>query len=72
MFNYVSIEDTIPNKHPLRKINVIVDSILDEMWPDFDGLYSLMGRLGIPPEQLLKALLLQTLFTIRSKRQMAE
>ncbi len=72
MFSYVSMEDAIPKKHPLRKIKVIVDGLLDEMWPDFDGLYSSTGRPGIPPEQLLKALLLQTLFTIRSERQMAE
>ena len=72
MFSYVSMEDSIPKKHPLRKMKVIVDSILEEMWSDFDGLYSSIGRPGIPPEQILKALLLQVLFTIRSERQMAE
>lgn len=72
MFSYVSMEDAIPQKHPLRKIKTMVDAFLEEMWPDFDGLYSGVGRPSIPPEQILKALLLQVLFTIRSERQMAE
>lgn len=72
MFSYVSMEDSIPKKHPLRKIKAMVDALLDEMWSDFDGLYSGIGRPSIPPEQILKALLLQILFTIRSERQMAE
>lgn len=72
MFSYVSIEDAIPKNHPLRKIKIFVDGILEEMWADFDGLYSGVGRPGIPPEQLLKAMLLQVLFTIRSERQLAE
>ena len=72
MFSYVSMEDSIPKKHPLRKIKAMVDALLDEMWSDFDGLYSGTGRPSIPPEQILKALLLQVLFTIRSERQMAE
>lgn len=59
-------------KHPLRKIKAMVDALLEEMWSDFDGLYSGIGRPSIPPEQILKALLLQVLFTIRSERQMAE
>lgn len=70
MFSYVSMEDAIPKKHPLRKIKAMVDTLLDEMWSDFDGLYSGTGRPSIPPEQILKALLLQVLFTIRSERQM--
>ena len=72
IFSYVSMEDSIPKKHPLRKIKTMVDALLDEMWADFDGLYSGIGRPSIPPEQILKALLLQVLFTIRSERQMAE
>lgn len=72
MFSYVSMEDSIPKKHPLRKIKAMVDELLEEMWSDFDGLYSGTGRPSIPPEQILKALLLQVLFTIRSERQMAE
>jgi transposase len=72
MFSYVSLEDAIPQNHPIRKIKALVDPILDELWPDFDGLYSATGRPSIPPEQLLKALLLQVLFTIRSERQLVE
>ena len=72
MFSYVSMQDAIPKRHPLRKMKVIVDAIMEEMWADFDGLYSSVGRPSIPPEQILKALLLQVLFTIRSERQMAE
>ncbi|HEY8270984.1 MAG TPA: hypothetical protein VIG33_08845 [Pseudobdellovibrionaceae bacterium] len=54
MFSYVSMEDAIPKKHPLRKIMAMVDSLLDEMWSDFDGLYSGVGRPSIPPEQILR------------------
>lgn len=72
MFTYVSMEDAIPKNHPIRKIRAMVDPLLDEMWADFDGLYSSVGRPGIAPEQLLKALLLQVLFTIRSERQLVE
>lgn len=72
MFSYVSMEDTIPTNHPLRVIKKFVDEVLDEMWSDFDGLYSGVGRPGIPPEQLLKAMLLQVLYTVRSERQLAE
>jgi transposase len=72
MFSYVSMEDAIPKGHPLRKIKDFVDKILEEMWPDFDGLYAGTGRPSIPPEQLLKALLVQVLFTIRSETQLVE
>lgn len=72
MFSYVSMEDAIPVNHPLRRIKEFVESILDEMWPDFDGLYSSVGRPSIPPEQLLKALLIQVLYTIRSETQLVE
>lgn len=72
MFSYVSMEEAIPENHPLRRIKEFVEPILDEMWPDFDGLYSATGRPSIPPEQLLKALLLQVLYTIRSETQLVE
>jgi transposase len=72
MFSYVSMDDAIPKGHPLRKIKSFVDEILDEMWSDFDGLYSSVGRPSIPPEQLLKALLIQVLFSIRSEVQLVE
>lgn len=72
MFSYISLEDSVPKNHPLRKIKEFVEAILEEMWPDFDGLYSSTGRPGVPPEQLLKALLIQVLFTIRSETQLVE
>lgn len=72
MFSYVSLEESVPKNHPLRKIKSLVEPILEEMWADFDGLYSSTGRPGVPPEQLLKALLIQVLFTIRSETQLVE
>lgn len=72
MFSYVSMEEAIPAGHPLRRIKAFVDPILDEMWADFDGLYASEGRPSIPPEQLLKALLIQVLFTVRSETQLVE
>lgn len=72
LFSYVSIESRIPAQHPLRKIREMVDRILDEMSREFDGLYSHTGRPSIPPEQLLKALFLQILYTIRSEAQLME
>lgn len=72
MFSYISMEEAIPKDHPMRRIKALVDPILDEMWADFDGLYASEGRPGIPPEQLLKALLIQVLFTVRSETQLVE
>lgn len=72
MFSYVSMEDAVPADHPLRRIKAFIEPIFEEMWSDFDGLYSGVGRPSIPPEQLLKALLLQVLFTIRSETQLVE
>jgi transposase len=72
MFSYVSAEDRIPPDHPIRAIRDLVDAVLERMSPEFDELYSDRGRRSIPPEQLLKALLLQILFTIRSERQLME
>jgi transposase len=72
MFSYVSMEEAIPTDHPLRRIKAFVDPILDEMWADFDGIYANEGRPSIPPEQLLKALLVQVLFTVRSETQLVE
>lgn len=72
MFSYISMEESISADHPLRRIKAFVDPILDEMWADFDGLYASQGRPSIPPEQLLKALLVQVLFTVRSETQLVE
>ena len=72
MFSYVSIEDRIPADHPLRAMRRMVDPMLAELSPRFDDIYSSEGRPSIPPEYLLRALLLQVLYTIRSERQLME
>ena len=72
LFSYMSIEDRVPKDHVLRKIDKMVRVILEAMSPQFDEIYSLYGRGSIPPESLLRALLLQVLFTIRSERQLME
>jgi transposase len=72
MFSYRSLEERIPASHPLRKLRVVVDGILASMHPSFEKLYSRIGRPGIPPERLLRASLIQTLFSIRSERQLVQ
>ncbi len=72
MFSYVSAEDRVPADHPLRAIQQLVEPVLKEMSPRFDRLYSALGRPSIPPERLLRALLLQVLYTVRSERQLME
>lgn len=72
MFSYVDIEDRIPEKHPLRELKRAVDGILRSMSAEFDKRYAKIGRPSIPPERLLRALLLQTLYTVRSERQLME
>lgn len=72
MFSYVDIEQRIPASHPLRKAKIVVDGILRSMSDEFDRRYSWTGSPTIPPERLLRALLLQVLYTIRSERQLME
>lgn len=72
MFSYVSLEERIPADHPLRALRPLVDRALQSLSPSFDTIYSEEGRPSIPPEQLLRALLLQVLYTIRSERQLVE
>jgi transposase len=72
IFSYVSPEQRIPASHPLRRMRALVDQALGAMGPQFDALYAAGGRPSIPPEQLLRALLLQVLYTIRSERQLME
>jgi transposase len=72
MWSYVSQEQRIPADHPLRPIRKMVDEVLDRLSPRFDSLYSKVGRPSIPPERLLRALLLQVLYTIRSERMLME
>jgi transposase len=72
MFSYVSLEQRVPEHHPLRPIRAMVDEALVELSAAFEGLYSRVGRPSIPPEKLLRALLLQVLYTIRSERMLME
>src|SRR5437588_2939035 len=69
---YVDPEAMVPADHPLRQIRPLVNTALARLSPEFDQLYSLTGRPSIPPEQLLRALLLQAFFTLRSERQLME
>jgi transposase len=72
LFSYLSPEQRIPVDHPLRAIRQMMDRALTELSPDFSTVYSDIGRPSIPPEQLLRALMLQTLYTIRSERLLME
>jgi transposase len=72
IFSYVSPEARIPMEHPLRPILVMCNRALDQISGRFARMYSGLGRMSVPPEQLLRALLLQVLYTIRSERLLME
>ena len=72
VFSYIPMEDRIPRDHPLRRIRPMVDRGLAEMWSHFEALYARRGRPSIAPERLLRALLLQALYSIRSETQLME
>jgi transposase len=72
MFSYVSLEERVPLDHPLRAIRQITDRALAQLSPRFDAIYVHFGRPSVAPEKLLRALLLQALYTIRSERQLME
>jgi transposase len=72
VFSYVAPEARIPKDHPLRAIRTMTDQVLKELSPRFQAIYSRLGRPSIPPEQLLRALLLQVLYTVRSERLLME
>lgn len=72
MFSYISFEDRVPAKYPLRKLRGVADALLASMTAEFEAVYSRNGRPSVPPEMLLKALLLQILFSIRSERLLVE
>jgi transposase len=72
MFSYLSPEERIPADHPLRPIRRMTDTVLRGLSAQFDRLYSDIGRPSIPPEKLLRALLLQVLYTVRSERLLME
>lgn len=71
-FSYINLEDRIPKQHPLRRLRLLVDGVLASMDAVFAARYSHTGRPSIAPEKLLRALLLQVLYTVRSERQLME
>jgi transposase len=72
MFSYIAPEARVPQDHPLRTIRVLGDEVLAELSARFETMYAQVGRPSIPPEKLLRAQLLQILYTIRSERQLME
>jgi transposase len=72
LFSYVDLEERIPPQHPLRKIRHVVNDALASLDAEFEALYTDFGRPSIPPERLIRASLLQILFSVRSERQLME
>ena len=72
LFSYVNLEERVPARHPLRKIKGVVDAALVTLDADFERLYAGEGRPSIAPERLLRASLVQILFSVRSERQLME
>src|SRR5947199_4322892 len=72
MFSYVSPEERVPADHPLRPVRQMADIALKALSPVFDRMYIDFGRPSIAPEKLLRALLLQILYSIRSERMLME
>src|ERR1700692_2138069 len=72
LFSYVDLEKRVPSKHPLRMVRRVVNDVLAALDGDFSRAYADSGRPSIPPERLLRALLLQAFYTIRSERQLME
>src|SRR3954468_5350477 len=72
MFSYISLEQRVPHDHPLREIRRITDRALERISPRLGALYVKFGRPSVAPEKLLRALLLQAFYTIRSERQLIE
>jgi transposase len=71
-FSYLSPEERVAANHPLRPIRVMMDAALAELSAVFDEIYSSTGRPSIAPEKLLRALLLQVLYSVRSERMLME
>src|SRR5258708_22668515 len=72
LFSYVDLEQRVPAKHPLRLVRGVVNEVLAALDSDFSKAYADTGRPSIAPERLLRALLLQAFYTIRSERQLME
>src|ERR1700685_4154276 len=71
-FSYVSPEQRVPHDHPLRSLRAMTDEALQQLQPRFNRLYAKTGRPSIAPEKLLRALLLQALYSVRSERMLME
>lgn len=72
MFSYVSLEQRVPLDHPLRAVRKLTDAVLGRLSPEFDALYAASGRPSIAPEYILRALLLQVFYSVRSERLLVE
>jgi transposase len=72
LFSYVSMEQRVPATHPLRRVRALLDEALDSMSRDFDRVYAEGGRDSVAPERLVRALVLQVLYSIRSERLLCE
>lgn len=68
LFSDLSPEQRVPADHPLRAIRLMTDEALRQLSPQFEAIYAKSGRPSVPPEQRLRALLLQALYTVRSER----
>ncbi|RJL01223.1 transposase, partial [Paracoccus siganidrum] len=72
LFSYVDLEERVPARHPLRQIRQVVNEALASLDAEFAALYTDFGRPSIPPERLIRASLIQILFSVRSERQLME
>src|SRR5213083_2080596 len=72
VFSYISPEQRVPQDHPLRSLRDMTDEALRDLQPRFNKLYAKTGRPSIAPEKLLRALLLQALYSVRSERMLME
>jgi len=72
VWSYIPLEQRVPADHPLQALRAMVDEVLRELSPQFNRLYAKVGRPSIAPERLLRALLLQVLYSVRSERLLME
>ena len=72
MFSYVSVEQRVPADHPLRAVPKLTDAVLGTLSPEFDALYAASGRPSVAPAYILRALLLQVFYSVRSGRLLME
>jgi transposase len=72
LFSYIDLEERVETEHPLRPIREIANTALAGLSREFEALYSGLGRPSVPPEKLLRAMLLQAFFSVRSERQLME